>query len=75
MQISYVKGNSVMVDMTFQSYYTHLGYWLEIMVPLYNVLMEGEWLKHIRVGDGWRLTGLQRVMFQALTKHLYMQLI
>jgi len=48
-QISYVKGNSVMMDFNFQAYYTHLGYWLEVLVPLYNMLSEGKWFEHVRV--------------------------
>ena len=49
MQLSYVAGNSVMMDFTFQAYYAHLGHWLEMMLPLYNVLLDGSWVEHAKV--------------------------
>ena len=37
------------MDFTFQAYYTHLGHWLEMMIPLYNVLRNGTWVEYVKV--------------------------
>ncbi|GAX84336.1 hypothetical protein CEUSTIGMA_g11758.t1 [Chlamydomonas eustigma] len=48
LRMSYVSGNSALLDLTFQAYPSHLGHWLELMVPLYSVLREGDWAHYCK---------------------------
>lgn len=51
LQVVYVPGNTMLMDFPFQAYYQHLGHWLELAVPMYNVLRDGSWLEHTRSGS------------------------
>lgn len=51
LQVVYVPGNTMLMDFPFQTYYQHLGHWLELAVPMYNVLRDGSWLEHTRSGS------------------------
>lgn len=51
LRLVYVHSNTLMLDFPFQSYPEHLGHWLEMAVPMYNVLRSGEWTQHVRSGS------------------------
>jgi hypothetical protein len=54
-QVVFVPGNSLILDFPFAAYaHEHLGHWLELLLPVFNVLMEGEWSRHVEVRGVWR---------------------
>eukprot|EP00195_Chlamydomonas_chlamydogama_P014265 CAMPEP_0202909952 /NCGR_PEP_ID=MMETSP1392-20130828/50712_1 /ASSEMBLY_ACC=CAM_ASM_000868 /TAXON_ID=225041 /ORGANISM="Chlamydomonas chlamydogama, Strain SAG 11-48b" /LENGTH=481 /DNA_ID=CAMNT_0049599885 /DNA_START=251 /DNA_END=1696 /DNA_ORIENTATION=+ len=48
LRIGYVAGNSVLLDFPFPAFPDHLGHWLEMMVPTYNVLRDADWVKSVQ---------------------------
>eukprot|EP00798_Chlamydomonas_sp_ICE-L_P022811 gene22811-29982_t len=65
LRVTHIKGNSLLVDFPFQAYHDHLGHWLEIMVPIFSVLYEDDWLNHTQGDSG----SIDTVLFPNLSKY------
>lgn len=48
LQTGWWAGNTILVDFPFAAFPDNMGHWAEVLLPLYSVLVNGDWRQHVQ---------------------------
>lgn len=66
-QVCCIPGTTLLIDFPFSAFPENLGYWAELLLPLYGVLRTAGWTQYLKGGS----TGIDRIMLTNVQKLMY----
>ena len=68
MQTGWWAGNTLLIDFPFAAFPDSMGHWAEVLLPLYSVLVTGDWRQKVQGSsrhiDRLLLTNVRREQLQ-----------
>lgn len=72
-QTGWWAGNTLLIDFPFAAFPDSMGHWAEVLLPLYSVLVTGDWKQQVQGSsahlDRLLLTNVRREELQVCSQH------